>query len=135
MGKRLAVLSFLTLAAVGAQPLAAAAPGTAQNFLDRVNRLKSKGPMALFDSDMGRLKSEANAAGMSIGEDRKVMEARGQKPLYCSPKPKAELGQNEFLTGLERIPPQQRAQMSLKAAMLRILQQKYPCRANGSPVT
>jgi len=35
-------------------PAFAAAPGTAQNFLERANRLKAKGPFAFFDSDYGR---------------------------------------------------------------------------------
>lgn len=110
-----------------ASSLPAAPPGSAQNFLDRVERLKAKGPLALFDSDYRRLKAEANAAGKSIGSDRIAMERRGQKPRYCSPKIRAELGQSEFLRGLEGIPAAERSRTTLKAAMLRILQQKYPC--------
>ena len=105
----------------------AAAPGTAQNFLDRANRLKSRGPMALFDSDYKKLKAEAVAAGKSIGADRVAAQKAGKPILYCSPKPKAELGSSEFLAGLEAIPAAERQSMSLKAAMLRILQKKYPC--------
>ena len=106
----------------------AAAPGTAQNFLDRANRLKEKGPLALFDKDYKRLKAEATAAGKSIGADRVAAEKAGRPILYCSPKPKADLGSYEFIDGLEGIPANQRQSMSLKAAMLRVLQKKYPCR-------
>ena len=106
----------------------AAAPGTAQNFLERANRLKAKGPLALFDKDYKRLKAEATAAGKSIGADRIAAEKAGRPILYCSPKPKAELGSYEFIDGLEAIPAAQRQSMSLKAAMLRVLQKKYPCR-------
>jgi len=106
----------------------AAAPGTAQNFLDRANRLKGKGPLALFDKDYKRLKIEATAAGKSIGADRVAAEKAGRPILYCSPKPKADLGSYEFIDGLEAIPAGQRQSMSLKAAMLRVLQKKYPCR-------
>jgi hypothetical protein len=109
-------------------PLFAAPRGTAEDFLERANRLKAKGPLALFDGDYRRLKSEAYAAGKSIGDDRIAMERAGRKPLYCSPGARAKLGQSEFLGGLEAIPPTQRARISLKAAMLRILQRKYPCR-------
>jgi hypothetical protein len=35
----------------------------------------------------------------------------------------------EFINGLEAIPAAERARMSLKVAMLRILQRKYPCPA------
>lgn len=106
----------------------AAPPGTAQNFLDRANRLKSKGPLALFDRDYKRLKAEATAVGKSIGNDRIAAEKAGKPILYCSPKPRAQLGSYEFLDGLEAIPVAERQTMSLKAAMLRVLQKKYPCR-------
>ena len=113
---------------LAALPAAAAAPGTAQNFLDRAHRLIGKGPLALFDGDYRRLRNEAVAAGTSIRLDREAMERRGQKPLYCSPKPRAELGNMEFVRGLEAIPAAQRQRMSLKEAMLLVLQRKYPCR-------
>lgn len=114
---------------VGAVPALAAPPGTAQNFLERANRLNAKGPLALFDSDYRRLKAEATAVGKSIGVDRIAAEKAGKPILYCSPKARAELGSMEFVNGLEAIPAAERANMSLKQAMLRILQKKYPCRS------
>ncbi|MFL6755724.1 MAG: hypothetical protein ACJ8EH_11490 [Sphingomicrobium sp.] len=109
-------------------PALGAPPGSAQNFLDRANRLKGEGPLALFDSDYGRLKAEATAVGKSIGDDRIAAEKAGKPILYCSPKPRAQLGSFEFIDGLEAIPPEERARMSLKDAMIRVLQKKYPCR-------
>jgi hypothetical protein len=106
----------------------AAPPGTAQNFLDRANRLKAKGPLAFFDADYKRLKAEATTVGKSIGSDRIAAEKAGRPILYCSPKPRAQLGSMEFINGLEAIPASERQTMPLKAAMLRILQKKYPCR-------
>jgi len=111
-----------------ATPALAAPAGTAQNFLDRANRLKAKGPFALFDRDYGRLKAEATAVGKSIGDDRIAAERAGRPILYCSPNARAQLGSYEFIDGLEAIPPGERARMTLKEAMLRILQKKYPCR-------
>jgi hypothetical protein len=109
-------------------PAEAAAPGTAQQFLDRAHRLLGKGPLALFDADYGRLKKEATVAGESIRHDREAAE-RARKPiLYCSPKPRAELGNMEFIRGLEAIPAADRPRISLKEAMLRVLQKKFPCR-------
>lgn len=107
---------------------AAAAAGSAQNFLDRAERLKAKGPLAFFDSDYGRLKSEATIVGKSIGDDRIAAERAGRSILYCSPSPRAELGSFEFIRGLEAIPAPEREQMSLKDAMILVLQKKYPCR-------
>lgn len=108
-------------------PALAAAPGTAQHFLDRANRLLGKGPLALFDGDYRRLRAEGVAAGTAIRLEREAMERRGQKPLYCSPKPRADLGNMEFIRGLQAIPADQRARMSLRDAMLVVLQRKYPC--------
>jgi len=111
-----------------AVPSAAAPPGSAQNFLDRAERLKARGPFAFFDSDYGRLKAEATAVGKSIGDDRIAAERAGKPILYCSPNARAKLGSFEFIDGLEAIAPAERVRMSLKDAMLRVLQKKYPCR-------
>jgi len=109
-------------------PGLAAAPGTAQNFLDRANRLKGKGPLAFFDSDYKKLKAEATAVGKAIGDDRIAAQKANKPILYCSPNPRAELGSYEFLDGLEAIPAAERQNMPLKTAMLRVLQKKYPCK-------
>ena len=119
------LLLFLAFSFVA--PAVASGPGGAQNFLDRAERLKAKGPLALFDSDYGRLKAEATAVGVSIREDRIAAERAGRPILYCSPQPRAHLGNIEFIDGLEAIPATERANMSLKEAMLRVLQRKYPC--------
>ena len=111
-----------------AAPSFAASPGSAQNFLDRANRLKGKGPFALMDGDYGRLKAEATAVGKSIGDERRAAERAGKPVLYCSPTARAQLGSFEFIDGLEAIPAALRARMSLRDAMLRILQKKYPCK-------
>jgi len=124
MRKTILLLLALTLAA----PVLSAPPGSAQNFLDRANQLKAKGPLALFDSDYGRLKAEATAAGKSIGADRIAAQRAGRPILYCSPTPRAQLGSYEFIDGLEAIPAGERERMSLKDAMIRVLQKKYPCK-------
>lgn len=123
----LLALSLAALAAL-AVPAAAAQPGTAQHFLDRANRLLGKGPLALFDPDYRRLKAEAVRAGTEIRLEREAAERAGRPILYCSPKPRANLGNTEFIRGLEAIPAAERARISLKAAMLRVLQRKHPCR-------
>ena len=46
----------------------------------------------------------------------------------CSPRARAKLGSYEFIDGLAAIPPAQRSTMSLKDAMIRVLQKKYPCK-------
>lgn len=124
MPKTILLAPLLTVAVAAL----AGAPGSAQSFLDRANRLKSKGPLAFFDNDYGRLKAEATAVGKSIGDDRVAAERSGRPILYCSPNVRAPLGSLEFIDGLEAIPSAERARMSLKDAMLRVIQKKYPCR-------
>ena len=122
------ILLPLFLAFAFTAPALAAAPGSAQNFLDRAHRLKAKGPFAFFDSDYGKLKTEATAVGKAIGDDRIAAEKAGKPILYCSPSPRAQLGSFEFIDGLDAIPAGERAHMTLKDAMIRVLQKKYPCR-------
>src|SRR3954453_16541251 len=102
-------------------PAVAASPGTAQSFLERANRLKAKGPLAFFDRDYGKLKAEATAVGKSIGDDRIAAERVHKAILYCSPQPRASLGSFQFIDGLAAIPAAERANMSLKDAMIRVL--------------
>lgn len=120
-----AAAAFLTLAVPAA---AAAAPGTAENFLNRAERLLRKGPLALVDGDYRKLKAEGTAAGESIRRERVAAEKAGRPILYCSPKPRAELGNMEFITALRKIPQAERQRLPLRAAMLQVLQRKYPCR-------
>jgi hypothetical protein len=86
------------------------------------------GPLAFFDRHYGRLMAEATAVGKAIGDDRIAAEKAHRPILYCSPTPRAQLGSFEFVDGLNAIPPAERAGMSLKDAMIRVLQRKYPCR-------
>jgi len=127
MRKTIVVVLALSLCA----PVMAAAPGSAQNFLERANRLKAKGPLAFFDRDYGRLKAEATAVGKAIGDDRIAAERARRPILYCSPTARARLGSFEFIDGLNAIPPAERVRMSLKEGMLRVLQTKYPCRSQS----
>jgi hypothetical protein len=102
--------------------------GSAQQFLVRAERLIAKGPLALFDGDYKKLRREGEAAGNSIRLEREAAERAGKQILYCSPKPRADLGNMEFITALRRIPRAERDRLSLRAAMLQVLQRKYPCR-------
>lgn len=122
------VFAALLLLVVAAPADAAAAPGTAQNFLTRAERLLGKGPLALVDRDYKRLQAEGKAAGGSIEAERVAAEKAGRPILYCSPKPRADLGNMEFISALRQIPQAQRERMTLRAAMLQTLQRKYPCR-------
>ena len=57
----------------------------------------------------------------------RVLQAGSGPPLVFLHGPWGLLW-DEFLDGLEAIPASERQKMSLKTAMLRVLQKKYPCR-------
>jgi len=122
---RVALLAELLLGLATAG--AAAAPATAENFLERAERLLGKGPLALFDADYKRLQQEGTVAGDSIRREREAAERAHRPTLYCSPKPRADLGNMEFIRGLRAFPAAQRQHLSLREAMLLVLQRKYPC--------
>lgn len=122
-GRSLLLLALLLVAT----PAAAAAPGSAEQFLQRAERLLGKGPLALFDGDYKKLQREGEAAGTSIRLEREKAEREGRPILYCSPRPRAELGNMEFIRGLRAIPRAQRERMTLRQAMLLVIQRKYPC--------
>lgn len=126
MSARAALVALAAL--LPAAPVSAAAPGTAEQFLQRAERLVAKGPLALFDGDFRRLSREGEAAGTSIRLEREQAEREGRPILYCSPKPRASLGNMEFIQALRTIPRAERERMSLRSAMLLVLQRKYPCR-------
>jgi hypothetical protein len=123
---RLSLLAACAL--LFAVPASAAAPGSAENFLNRADRLLGKGPLALFDGDYKRLQREGNAAGTSIRLEREAAEKAGKPILYCSPKSWADLADMEFLRELRKIPQAERQRMTLREAMLLVIQRKYPCR-------
>ena len=122
------VLLLLSLALLATSTPAAANDGSAEQFLVRAERLMGKGPFALADRDYKRLSREGEAAGLSIQREREAAEKAGKPILYCSPRAKAALGNMEFIRGLRAIPKAQRQRLPLRAAMLQVLQQKYPCR-------
>lgn len=123
MRRRIIPVLILLIAA----PLSAARQGTAQDFLDRAERLLGKGPLALFDPDYKRLRKEGVAAGDSIRLEREAAERAGRPLLYCSPRSRAQLGEMEFIRALRAIPAEQRQRLTLRQAMLLVLQKKFPC--------
>lgn len=125
LGGALAAGLLLLAAPAAGAPKAQA--GTAEHFLQRAERLLAKGPGALFDADYRKIRREGDAAGTSIRREREAAEQAGKPILYCSPRPRASLGDMEFIRALRAIPQAQRERMSLRAAMLQVLQRKYPC--------
>lgn len=98
----------------------------ASAFLAKADALMAKGPMALFSSDVGLLKTEAARAGAELKAERLALVAQHKLTTYCPPA-KSSISSDELIKGLHRIPAADLAKMQFKDAFRNVLAQKYPC--------
>lgn len=98
-------------------------------FLDKATALEKKGAMALFSSDIGRLKKEIQNSGKELRAERLAAAAAGRKPAFCPPEKGASLNSSELLSHFRSIPQAQRARMRTKEAFRNFMARKYPCPA------
>ena len=112
-------------------PAAASAQSmNAQVFHKRATALKKKGALAIFSrGEIKALMSEGQAAGKKAREQRLAAVAAGQKPRFCPPSGPVSIGSDEFMKRLAAIPESERSRIDMTEATVRILTQKFPCRA------
>jgi hypothetical protein len=96
-------------------------------FLGKADTLAKRGPLALFSSDYGALKREAEAAGDALKAERLRLLSAGKPTPYCPPE-RGSLGATELLNGFRAIPAPDRQRMSVKDGMRSYLARKWPCR-------
>ena len=124
-------MNFKFLIAVTALlvPVAASAQSmNAENFLQRANKLKAKGPMALFSR--GEIKVLMNEGKTSFDASRHQRLAAvkvGKQPRYCPPEAPQRMGSDEFMNRLAAIPRADRQRITMTEATTRILIAKFPC--------
>ena len=107
---------------------AAAAPGdmTVETFLTKTDALMAKGPLALFSADVGRLRTEATAAGVGYANRLKAERADGH-PSSCPPRG-VKPDQDMWLAHLRSYPEPVRSRTNLHVAMADLYKKKWPCR-------
>ena len=98
----------------------------AATFLAKADALLARGPMALFSSDVGLLKTETAHAGAELKAERLALVAHHKPTAYCPPA-KSAISSDELIKALHRIPPADLAKMQFKDAFRQVLAQKYPC--------
>ena len=98
----------------------------ATTFLAKADALLARGPMALFSSDVGLLKTETAHAGAELKAERLALVAQHKPTAYCPPA-KSAISSDELIKALHRIPPADLAKMQFKDAFRQVLAQKYPC--------
>jgi hypothetical protein len=84
--------------------------------------------MAIFSSDMGRLKKEIQNSAKELRAERLAAKAAGRKPAFCPPEKGAALNASEILSHFRSIPPAQRDRMRTREAMRSLMARKFPCR-------
>ena len=120
------LLAFVMFAAVPSPLLAQSMP--VSQFLAKADALQKKGPLALFSSDIKRLKDEVTNSGKQLRAEQIAARRAGQKPATCMPEDKASIGSDELLAHFRSIPPGQR-NMPVKTAFAGLMRKKYPCPA------
>ena len=123
-------MKFLIAAAALLAPVAASAQSmNAENFLSRANKLKAKGPLALFSrGEIKALMDEGKASGDAARRQRLAAVKAGRKPRYCPPEGPQQMDSDEFMSRLAAIPRVERQRINMAEAMTRILIVKFPCR-------
>lgn len=94
-------------------------------FLAKAEALKKKGPLALFSSDIGLLKSEIQNSAKALRAEQIAAQKAGRKPTLCMPA-QASVNSNELLAHFNSIAPAERG-MSVKAGFASFVRKKYPC--------
>lgn len=123
-------VKFLLAATFALATSAASAQSmNADVFLQRANKLKAKGPLAIFSRDEIKvLMTEGKNATEAARQQRLGAVKAGKKPRYCPPEAKGSMDSDEFMNRLAAIPRGERQRINMTEAMNRILIAKFPCR-------
>ncbi len=115
-----AVLTLVPVAALHAMPV--------ETFLQKAERLQSRGVMALMSSDYRLLRSEVQTASDALRAERQAAQRAGRQPAYCPPRQGGELTPPEVLAHFRSIPAAQRTRIEVRDGLRGLLARKYPCR-------
>lgn len=123
----------LALMAAGAALLVPAAASAqsmnAESFLQRANKLKAKGPLALFSrGEIKVLMNEGQASGKAASARNKADKVGGRPTRFCPPTGPQSMNSDEYMTRLAAIPRAVRQRIDMTEATTRIMAAKFPCR-------
>ena len=123
---------MMLLGAVALMAAAAQAPSlSVADVLAKSDTLEKKGMLAIFSSDLGQIKAEANRDMDAFGGEM-VSARKAHRPLPACP-PEVQHGwkitytTDEVLRYYRSIPPQRRGMSSVQA-FAEFMKLKYPCR-------
>ena len=122
---RFAVLA-LALAAV---PLSAASAMPVSTFLVKADKLKAKGPLALFSGDVKLLMNQVKSDAAALRAERVAAKSTGKAPAFCPPDAGAKLSDKDVLAAMQAVPAPRRASTTTRDALKAFMVRRYPCRA------
>jgi hypothetical protein len=119
------VFAFL-IAALTASVALAQAPMTLDAFVTRANRIPMNAT-AMLNPDAHRLRSEAERAFRTVGEEIRSARAAGRTPPACPPE-RMQLNPRQLLDYLNGIPAERRRRMTVTDGIRSWMTSRYPCR-------
>jgi hypothetical protein len=122
-GRRIALAMML---------LALATPASAAMsvsvFLAKAEALKSKGPLALFSSDLKLLEKQIKSDAAELRAERMAAQAAGKPAAFCPPQGGVKLNDRDVLAAMEAVPAAQRPATTTKQVMRSLMAKRFPCR-------
>lgn len=120
------VVSILSAAALPS--LAQAQDMRLDIFLDKADRLESRGPLALFSSDLGLLEDEVKASAAIYRQRVESDRDAGRPPHSCPPaEGGVRLGSDELLAHFREYPAPRRPAITVRRAFFDMMARKFPC--------
>lgn len=99
-------------------------------FLAKAEKLKAKGPLAIFSGDLKLLMKEIKADATQLRAERLAAQAAGRPMAFCPPAAGVKLTDKDVLLAMQQVPPAERARTDTKDALRAYLAQRHPCRTS-----
>ena len=109
-------------------PLAAASAMPVSTFLAKAEKLQSKGPLAMFSSDLKLLQNQIKTDSAALRAERIAAQAAGKRPAYCPPGA-VKLGVKDIVGAMREVPPGRRATTDTRDALRAYFARRFPCKA------
>ena len=110
-------------------PVAATAAMPVSTFLAKADRLKSKGPLAMFSGDLKLLMGQIKTDAGELRAENKAAAAAGKPKAYCTPDGGVKMSDRDILAAMQAVPPAERSRTSTKAALRAYFARRFPCPA------
>lgn len=120
---------FACLLAIFATAQAHAAPGdmSVATFLEKADRLESRGPLALLSSDFGVVKREIEASADAYKTRIDSDKDAGRAPHSCPPEAGGSLNSDELLAHFRSYPVAARSRTTVRRGFFDMMARRYPC--------